>query len=690
MATTQTIQSLIDSIEKNQYFLPEFQRGFRWNSDQVKKYFQSLYKGYPTGAFLVWKAEIQAKIKGSPLPEDQKFTRLILDGQQRLTTLYTLLRGFPPNWLEGRPPRTDLYFNLETEEFQYYTQTLMSGKQEWVHVGQLFQQGAGNYITAVAAEAPNQTSYLVSRLAQLNQLDNIKSYQYYIQEVEQQDPIQVVEIFNLVNSAGTPLSDADLALALITGRWDSCKDCMREATETYGKVGFHFDMDFFTRCISIIGTSRGVFDDVQRLGKEDYIDAWNKTEKSLNYLINVLPKHAYIDENSFLSTQYVFFPLIYFLAHNGFKFPDAQTRDKFLYWLYNALMWGRYSGSSESVLDRDIRTLKETNSVDELIRTLAQFRGGNLEVTEQDLELQGVRSRFFQIFYMLIRRNGAADWADSSLPLYNQALGKTYSIERHHIFPKSKLYKHFSSGAYFDRSVVNELANIALLTSATNHSIFNNDPVVYLPDVDNDQLKRQFVPLEPELWQMNRESYQAFVQERRRLIAQGINAFLNDLYQGKSQIHVSKDVDQWRQKVEEIEIALRQLIADIAAEHEEDVDIQSYIPGHLLPKIKARIEAYLKNHPSEEQDAYKSLPQILKFFDMSEYCELFVSKSNWLYFEPYFGNKAALQNRFTQLQNLRNTLAHNRDLTDVIIKDGEAAILWFSSTLRKYSLAEAA
>jgi hypothetical protein len=66
-----------------------------------------------------------------------------------------------------------------------------------------------------------------------------------------------------------------------------------------------------------------------------------------------------------------------------------------------------------------------------------------------------------------------------------------------------------------------------------------------------------------------------------------------------------------------------------------------------------------------------------------------ISSNNWQYFELYFGSKGAVQSRFTQLQNLRNTLAHNRDLTDVIIKDGEAAILWFSSILRKYSLAAA-
>ncbi|MBD2463397.1 DUF262 domain-containing protein [Oscillatoria sp. FACHB-1407] len=689
MATTQKIHSLIDDIQKNRYFLPEFQRGFRWNSEQVKKYFQSLYRGYPTGAFLVWKAEIPSKIKGTNPSEENTFTRLILDGQQRLTTLYTLLKGFPPNWIEGKPPRTDLYFNLDTEEFQYFTQTLMSGKKEWIAVADLLQKGAGGYIANAATINPELSVYLVTQLERLNRLDNIKNYEYYIQEVEQQDPMQVVEIFNLVNSAGTPLSDSDLALALITGRWEDCKDKMRAAAEKYSKVNFHFNLDFFTRCISVIATSRGVFDNVSALSRDDLINAWNKTEKSLDYLVNVLPQHGYIDDTTFLSTPYVFFPLIYYISNNNFKFPDTQTRDKFLYWVYNALMWGRYSSSSESALDRDVRILKETNSVDELIKMVALVRGGNLDVTEADLELQGVRSRLYQIFYILVRRNGAADWADPSLPLYNNIIGRTYSIERHHIFPKSKLYKIFSSSSSYDKSLVNELANIALITSATNHSIFNNDPSAYLPNIDANQLRCQFVPVEPELWTMSRDGYLAFIKERRRLLALGINSFLNELYQGKSTIHVSRDVDQWRQRLEEVELAIRQLILDVAAEHEEDIEPKSYIPHHFVAKVDGRAQKYLRDNPSEDPEEFKSLEKQLQFFDISEYCELMISSSNWQYFEPYFGSKGAVQSRFTQLQNLRNTLAHNRDLTDVIIKDGEAAILWFSSILRKYSLAAA-
>jgi len=691
MAITETIESLIKDIERGQYFLPEFQRGFRWTPEQVKQYLQSLYREYPTGSFLVWKAKLPSKVKGVADGEKRRDTRLLLDGQQRLTSLYTLLRGSPPHWIEGKAPRIDLYFNVSTEEFQYFAPQKMEGNPEWVSVSNILQHGAIDSFfeikkryTESSKDVENEKLYL----DRLNNLEKIKKYEYYIQIVDYQDPRQVIEIFNLVNSAGTPLSNADLSLALITGRWEECKDEMRRAIAKYQGVGFEFDMDFFTRAIAVICTSRGVFDEIPKQHQSDFIEAWQKIEKSLDYLVHILPQHAYIDETSFLSTRYIFFPLIYYIAHNNFKFPDSQTRDKFIYWAYNALMWGRYSGSSESVLDFDIRTLKETNSVDELIKNIALSRGGNLMVSEDDLELQGVRSRLYQIFYILIRHNDAADWADSSLPLYNRVLGKKYAIERHHIFPKSKLYKFFNSKASYDKKVVNELANIALITSATNHQILNNDPEIYLQDIEQEQLRRQFVPLDQNLWKMNREAYLLFVKERRRLLADGINQFLNGLYTNNNQIHVSRDVEQWRRKIEEIEKSLRGLIIDIAIENEDDIDPAKYIPSHFASKLESKIKRHLRDNPSDSYADYNSLAKKIDFFDLSEYCDLMLTKDNWPYFEPYFGqgNKSALQQRFSQLQAMRNAIAHNRELADVVIKEGEAAILWLSEALRKYIL----
>ncbi|NJM98586.1 MAG: hypothetical protein HC800_16780, partial [Phormidesmis sp. RL_2_1] len=117
----------------------------------------------------------------------------------------------------------------------------------------------------------------------------------------------------------------------------------------------------------------------------------------------------------------------------------------------------------------------------------------------------------------------AADWTDASLPLYNQAIGHAYAIERHHILPKKSLYKLFKAKSSYDKSLVNELANIALLTSQSDHTIFSYEPSVYLPNIESKFLKQQFVPLETALWQMEKESFIAFLRERRRLLAESIN-----------------------------------------------------------------------------------------------------------------------------------------------------------------------
>ena len=122
----------------------------------------------------------------------------------------------------------------------------------------------------------------------------------------------------------------------------------------------------------------------------------------------------------------------------------------------------------------------------------------------------------------------------------------------------------------------------------------------------------------------------------------------------------------------------------VAEENSEEINPKAYIPGHIANEIKERVNKYLKDHPSESEADCSTLQRQLQFFDISEYCDLISSKANWPYFEPYFRHKDKLQDRFRQLQNLRNTLVHNRDLTDVIVKDGEAAMIWFSGVLNKY------
>lgn len=132
MVIEKPIHEIFTSIEKGEYTIPEFQRGFVWNPTQVKSFIRFFYLGYPAGLFLIWKTEIPLKVRADIKETDSIYKHLILDGQQRLTTIYIIFKDKTADWYEGVVLRTDLYFNLETEEFQYYKQREMANKKRGI------------------------------------------------------------------------------------------------------------------------------------------------------------------------------------------------------------------------------------------------------------------------------------------------------------------------------------------------------------------------------------------------------------------------------------------------------------------------------------------------------------------------------------------------------------------------------
>ena len=141
------ISELIDSIRKRDLVLPEFQREYVWSKEQAKQLFVSLFKGYPVGGLLFWKTDQPPELKNVTTPIEKLGTvQVILDGQQRLTTLYMLITGeIPPYYTEEdiqTDPR-DLYFNLETGEFQYYQASKMRGNSLWWRVIDCFNEPVG-------------------------------------------------------------------------------------------------------------------------------------------------------------------------------------------------------------------------------------------------------------------------------------------------------------------------------------------------------------------------------------------------------------------------------------------------------------------------------------------------------------------------------------------------------------------
>lgn len=684
MAIEKKIAEILTSIDNNEYTIPEFQRGYVWNSTQVKEFFRSLYLGYPSGSFLIWKTKEPSKIRGEQKESNSIFHHLILDGQQRLTTIYTIFKGKTPEWYEGVSLRTDLYFNISTEDFEYYMPKKMSNKPEWINVSDFLSKGGvSHFISKLSLFSDDDRNYYLQNLETLNKLGAIRDYGYYIKEITITELDKVVDIFNLVNKTGTTLNESDLALAIITSNWPGVKDKFREALEEYKKYNYDFNFRFFTRCLNILTTERGKYTaDISNVNQEEFEIAWKKLNKILPHIINILRDNAYIDSSESFSSYYVIYVLLYYLSRNDDKFTSEEEANKAIFWLFTSLLWGRFSGSSESFLEKDINVIKETDSLDALIEEMYLYRGGNLYLRKEDLALQGVRSRIFNIFYSAVRAQNAKDWTNPALNLYSKNIGYNNKLQKHHIFPKAFLYKKYNSSNSIHKAMVNEIANIAFITQESNMAILDSNPAEYLPKINAEQLRKQFVTTDEILYEL--DNYELFLENRRKSLCDGINKFLESYYKTTSKNEIPEDLTRYNQEIETIEFALRDLIADKLEDAAEEDANKEFIPPHINEKAIGRITNWIQKNPGEDKEQFKSLRRKLDFYDLQEYFEVINSKPVWQLFEDNFGSKGVLMIRFSQLGELRNGIRHSRGVTEAALKDGEAAIAWFNSILRNY------
>ena len=527
MTGEKSIGDLIKEIQKQQLILPEFQRGYVWKRPAVRSFVNSLYRGYPTGSFLIWKTPEPGKVRGTgELDEDTKYYELILDGQQRLTSIFTVVTGQPPPFYEGEALSFDLYFNLLDESFGYWKKITMQGKPEWISVTNFFQQGFASFLKQKMDDAKD---LYVANLDRLQRLDAIRDYMYYVRTLDEPTMDRVVEIFNLVNSAGTNLSKSDLALAHICASWPEARETFRTHRTKLAGHGFELDLDFFTRATSTVATNSALYEPLYRAPVEDVKAAWKKVERVTEYLVNVLRADAYIDSSATLPSDFPLIPLVAFLAKHDGYFANPGEKLDFLHWFYAALMWGRYSGSAESKLNSDVSVVNQPDAPSKLRDKLLQERG-RIKVEPRDLERRGANSTMYPMTYIVMRANGAHDWFNGQ-PLYSKNAGAVYGLERHHIFPQAVLYSNgYSSADRIHKEMVNEIANLAFLTKQANIKISASDPLDYLKkikDKDPNALEAQFVPLDESLWAVDR--FSDFLAARRALIADGINSFMSDL-----------------------------------------------------------------------------------------------------------------------------------------------------------------
>ena len=372
-------------------------------------------------------------------------------------------------------------------------------------------------------------------LNRINAIENIKSIDLHIEEVAGEDKTVdvVVDIFNRVNSGGTKLSKGDLTLAKICAQWPEARDEMKARLSKWKKAGYKFKLDWLLRCINAVTTGEALFTAMKNVTPDEFKEGLIQTEKVVDRILNLIANRLGLDHDRVLGSRFAIPLMCRYVTQRGGKLKSQAERDRLLYWYVHTLLWGRYSASTESVLNKDLEAIEladesgENGALDNLIANLRDNRG-DLRLNESDFSGSSRGNRFYPLLYMMTRACHAKDWGTGD-ELTNHLLGHLSQLQIHHFFPKALLYKH----GYRKREV-NAIANFTFLTQETNLEVSKRDPTEYVPHYEErtpGAIETHWISTDPELLKL--ENYHDFLADRRKRLADTANEFLDKLVGGQ-------------------------------------------------------------------------------------------------------------------------------------------------------------
>src|SRR5579863_2642782 len=285
-----TISRILEMIDESQLFIPAFQREYVWKRDDAKELIDSLIKEYPTGTMLTRETAKPPELK-EPHKYDPKqgAVRLLLDGQQRITTLYMLINGTIPPYYTAAEITHDtrgLYVNLQTLELSYYLRTKMENNPLWRNITEIFQRkvDAFDLDTKFAENGkPSDKPELRKLSENINRITRIRDRDFPETSPVKASIREAISIFYKVNANGVKLTDAELALAQISGYWPEARATFKAKLATLGKEGFVFNLDFIVYVL--LGCLYHLGSDMRKLHAQENSDqiraTWERLDKQV-------------------------------------------------------------------------------------------------------------------------------------------------------------------------------------------------------------------------------------------------------------------------------------------------------------------------------------------------------------------------------------------------------------------------
>jgi hypothetical protein len=533
------ISQIIDNAVKHDWSVPEFQRGFVWKAPQVRDLIESLWLSYPVGSVLIWQSPNGTQERTAVDGRPHNFW--VVDGQQRTTAL-CILFGRKPYWWESSDNwketlgKHDIRFDVDTNTAPHFTVAnaviKKDKKRRYIPVSELLNIDSGSdqgreSLKALAREI--KTNGLCNGLdatdvyERLSRVSEIRKQKIVTITVDH-DLEDVVEIFSRMNSKGTRVTEADIYLGIVAAKnptW--VRDNFLPFLRVLDESGFDIDPNLLFRTLTGIGTKKVRFKEINDdfWNSPNITNAWTATKEAWGKSIKRFREYGILS-NSLMPTENALVVLMALID----KFPDTPF-EPMLYWFLQASRFRRYSGSSATTLEEDLRHISNATTVQvALAGLLSEF--DHEKPLDMTFFYESYRSSRFGRFllYLLVYHNKAVDWNEAGDRIgfdKNEVLA-SFSPQWHHVFPVKLLEREG-----FEEEEIDTIANIAAIGQTINIRIRDKDPMDYIEryKITPAKLEQQFIS--NDIRTTPASNYKTWLEKRATALTAAGNAYLAEL-----------------------------------------------------------------------------------------------------------------------------------------------------------------
>lgn len=550
---------IFDTLEEinEKYFLPHIQRPFVWKEEQILRLFDSLLRGYPIGTFLFWttkdftirrrkfldnfykKYNKDFNVEKLGLEDTDQTRRditLVLDGQQRLQSLYIALMG--------KYEDKELYFDIlsgekEDEEgilfgFDLFgKQPKNNGQNLWIRAKDLLaklgkEKKSFFEVTEETLKASGNMEGSKRKIISENvekfyrAMISEKKITYYPEAEEK--PERVFDIFVRVNSGGTKLSKSDLLFSFIKLKWkkfEAEKALPSLLEKINGNEQFAFDTDFILKAsVVLLGyparyTVKTFSGSTGNQIAEKIEQDWLKICESVTSVVDLIRDEFKITNSKLLPSNNALIPIIYYTHKTGKKSRssfDVEDKKAMKNWLLNALISGSFSGHSDNVIDKAKKTIDDLNPKlfpsKEINLAFKEMRQSTEVSKEIMKELGYGKPESYLLLYLTYPY-------DTN---FNPSSDANYP-EQDHIFSRDEL-----SNASHSEADINRIGNLRLVTSNANRVKSGTPYLEWIEKETAKELELSLIPEKPECWGV--KNYLEFVQKREDRILEKVKQAL--------------------------------------------------------------------------------------------------------------------------------------------------------------------